>query len=157
MRWSAIRLVAAMCCVVASAGGCGGDTNIEPIETGVTLADVRIDLLGPQDFTAPAPLPAADQAIPLPEVFVDSAQGPRFNFPVVVRTTERCDTILILPEGATRYVGFVVAPVDMAVMQIWVVTLRRLAGATPRAARMQVAIACAGKVSRPVSVPVPFF
>jgi hypothetical protein len=153
MRWPAMRRVVAMLGVAAGAGACGGDTIIEPRDVGVTLADVRIDQLSPEDFTAPAPLPVADPSIPLPDVQVDSTQGPRFNFPVTVRFAARCETILILPEGATRYVGVVMPPAA----NVWSVVLRRVAGATPRAARMQIALGCTGKVSRPVTVPVPFF
>lgn len=157
MRWSVMRHAGAMLCVTAAVGACGGDTHVEPIDYGTTLADVRIDVLGARDFTAPAPLPIPDPTIALPEVQVDSTQGPRYSFPVTVRTADRCDAMLLLPEGASRYVGFVRTPIDAAVTQVWTVTPRRLAGATPRAARMQIAIACAGKISRPVTVPVPFF
>jgi hypothetical protein len=156
MGWLVMRRPAPMLCLAASMTGCGGVTHVETVDTGTTLADVRIDVLGERDFTAPAPLPTPDPTIALPEVLVDSTQGPRYSFPVTVRTADLCDAMLLLPEGASRYVGFR-TPNASATTQVWSVSPRRLAGATPRSARMQVAIACGGKISRPVTVPVPFF
>jgi hypothetical protein len=61
----------------------------------------------------------------------------------------------MLPAGAAQYLG--VRPLLGGDLQNWSINPRRVSGAGPRAATMQVAIVRGGKVSPPVTIPVPFY
>ncbi len=151
-----LRRAAAGTVTICLMAACGGLVSSEPIDAGVTLVDVRFDALGPLDFTAPVPWPTPDASIPLPIVEIDSSRGQPFYFVTRVFVAQKCESMLMRPERAARYVGFGTTPGSGGTLE-WTVLPRRIVGASARAATMQVAVACGGKVSNPVTVPIPFY
>ena len=151
------RALTKACLLLVAVAGCSADTHVAPDEIGYRLVDLYFyDLVGPHVFTAPVPLPDTDPSIAPPVVTVDSAPGPRYGFLVNVNSDQYAEALLVLPQRSARYLGLKVTPPFGQTAQ-WGLNIYREPGKTERSATMQVAIVRGGKMSPPVTIPVPFY